>query len=398
MNILSIVIIALVAASAFTGAVIGVVKGFTKVNSWAVELILTGLIIIPVSYRAIAPLGGSLAAIITLGVTVALVYAMLGLFKLFRFGLNSRIELRKKLSYYRQYDEIEDNTEKTLCAMGSEDKKAFKKLAKRKFKQSGGVWGGIDRVFGMIALALKGAVIAGIISAVALAIIDFSRLAAAGGSLNGALGGIYVSGAWAFFKNYIFDFIVIGIFSLCIRNGFAGGLSSLAWGLIVLGMVAGSAVLSFHLAFTAPEFLSAAAKMEGSLANSLAGVGDVLEAVGLTYNKLAQIIIGLIIFVFMLIAVILIAVFVPKLIDKARDGVIFRSIDGVLGAIALTAVVVGLLLVVGALANSLRGQEFMDVFSAYFAKSGVATYFYDKNLLNSFGVLTEFPLIGTWFN
>ena len=39
MNILSIVIIALVAASAFTGAVIGVVKGFTKVNSWAVELI-----------------------------------------------------------------------------------------------------------------------------------------------------------------------------------------------------------------------------------------------------------------------------------------------------------------------------------------------------------------------
>ena len=99
MNILSIVIIALVAASAFTGAVIGVVKGFTKVNSWAVELILTGLIIIPVSYRAIAPLGGSLAAIITLGVTVALVYAMLGLFKLFRFGLNSRIELRKKLSY-----------------------------------------------------------------------------------------------------------------------------------------------------------------------------------------------------------------------------------------------------------------------------------------------------------
>ena len=118
-----------------------------------------------------------------------------------------------------------------------------------------------------------------------------------------------------------------------------------------MGMVAGSAVLSFHLAFTAPEFLSAAAKMEGSLANSLAGVGDVLEAVGLTYNKLAQIIIGLIIFVFMLIAVILIAVFVPKLIDKARDGVIFRSIDGVLGAIALTAVVVGLLLVVGALAK-----------------------------------------------
>ena len=93
----------------------------------------------------------------------------------------------------------------------------------------------------------------------------------------------------------------------------------------------------------------------------------------------------------MLVAVILIAVFVPKLIDRARDGVIFRSVDGVFGAIVLTAFTFGLLFVVGAFANGLHDLAIMDGFNSYFQKSGVATYIYDRNLLNSFGVMTDLP-------
>jgi hypothetical protein len=89
----------------------------------------------------------------------------------------------------------------------------------------------------------------------------------------------------------------------------------------------------------------------------------------------------------MLVVVILIAAFVPKLIDRAREGVIFRTVDGVLGAIILTVFIFAILMVLGAVANSLSDYEFMNVFTSYFEKSKIATFVYNRNLLNEFGLL-----------
>lgn len=395
MNILSIIIIALLALSAVIGLITGAVKGFTNVKSWAVELLLAGLIIIPVSNSALSSMEGAMPAVIALAITVATVCAMLFLFMLFRVLLRKRIELRKKLSYYGQYEEMEDNTEKILSAIGSEDKKSFKKLAKRKFKQSAGVWGALNRVLGALTLAIKGVIITGFISSFVLVVLDFSRVCAEGGSLYGVFGSVFESGIWLTLKNYIFDFIVIGIISLCIRSGFSSGLFSSLWTVAVIGLVIGAGALAFRLAFNVPEFIYAAEGMEENVANALSGISGILEGFGITYVQIAQAIIGLAVFILMLIAVILIAVFVPKLIDKARDGAAFRTVDGILGAIVMTVVVAAVLLVVGALANTLHDYGFMDVFNAYFGKSGIATYFYDRNLLNAMGILTEFPILGS---
>ena len=395
MDILSIIIISLLALSAVIGAIIGLVKGFTNVRSWAVELLLAGLIIILISNYALASLEGVTPAIIAIASTVAIVCALLFLFMLFRKLLKNRIEYRKKLSYYKQYDEMEDNTEKILSAMGSEDKKAFKKLSKRKFKQSAGVWGAIDRIFGALTFAITGAVITGFISSFILTVLDFSRLCVDGGSLYGACGPLFESEAWASFKTYIFDFFIIGAISLCIRSGFSNGLFSALWTVAVFGLVVGAGFLSFRLAFTSPEFLSAAEGMEEGVAGALSGMSGIIEGMGITYVQIAQAVLGLAVFLLMLVIVILIGVFVPRLIDGARDSAIFRTVDGVLGAIVMTVLVTAVLLVVGALANSLHDLEFMNVFNAYFEKSGLATYFYDKNLLNEMGILTEFPLIGS---
>lgn len=391
MNIVSIIIIAVVSLFTVIGAVVGAVKGFTKVKSWAVELLLTGVITIAVSGLVSSKTDGTVAAIVSLCVAVALVCAFMLVFAVLKKVLNKKIEKRKELSYYKQYDERENNTEQILQAIGTEDKKTYDKLTKKKFKQSGGVWSILDRVFGAICLALKGAVISGLIIAVSLVILDFTRLPAEGGKLYDLFGGIYQSGLWAFFKNYIFDFIIIGLITLCIKNGYSSGISSSLWSLLVLGLVIGAGVLSYYLAFNAQDFIAVAGNLEGKLAGVLEGAADILNAIGLSTLKIAQIIIGTGVFLLMLVAVILIAVFVPKLIDRARDGVIFRSIDGVFGAIVLTAFTFGLLLVVGAVANSLHDLAIMNGFNSYFVKSGVATYIYDKNLLNSFGIMTELP-------
>lgn len=395
MDILSIIAIALTALFAVIGIMAGAVKGFTRVKSWAVELALTGLISIPVS-RLIGKINQTAAAVITLGVTVGLLCLLMFLFKLFRYLLNRRIEKRKKLMYYMQYDEIEDNTEQILNAIGTEDKKQYKKLTKKKFKQSGGAWSVVDRIFGSAVLAIKGAAIAGFICVFAIVVLDFTRLPAEGGKLYDMLGGLYSGGTWQFFKNYVFDFVVIAVLAVCIKSGYASGISTALWSLFVIGLVVGSAVLSFSLAFNNPDFIAAAQKFEVSLSEKLSGISGVLETVGLSSLTIAKAILGLVMFVLLLVAVILISVFVPKLIDKARDGVVFRNIDGVFGAVVLTLLITALLLVVGAVANSMSGAKFMDVFNNYFDKSGIATYFYNKNLLNSFGLFTDLPT-KKWF-
>ena len=389
---IGIIIMALMGLFALIGLIAGSVKGFTKVKSWAVELILTGVITIGVSNMWLKQIGGAVPGFVTLSIAVALICGLMLLFGIFRKLLSKRIEYRKQIAYYKQYDEIEDNTEQILGALGSEDKKEYKKLTKKKFKQSGGVWSVIDRITGAVVLAVKGVVIAGFIAVFILLIVDFSRLAEAGRSLNSLFGGIYETATWANLKNYVFDFLILGVLTACIKCGYSGGIVSSLWSLTVLGLVAGGAYLSFWLTFNVSEFLPAA---EG-LSTHLEGVGSMLEMIGLNALSLAKIILGLIIFVFILVAIIIFAKFMPKLIDKARDGAAFCIVDGIFGAIVSTVIVTAILLVFGAVINSLYDLEFMEIFNAYFEKSGVATYFYDNNILNELGLLTDLP-IKDWF-
>ena len=383
MDIVSIIIVSLIALFAVIGAVTGVAKGFTQVKSWAVEMLLAGVISIALSKLFSSKLDdGTVKAILSLGICLVLVCLLMLVFVILRKRLSKSIEKRKQKWYYEHYDEIEGNTEQILSALGKEDTKTYNKLTKRKFRQSGGAWGVVDRVFGGVTLAIKGAVMSGIFFAVVLAVLDFSRLPAEGGALYEALGGIYSSSIWAFFKNFIFDFLLVGILMVCIKSGYSSGISSAVWTLVVIGLIGGAGYLSFHLSTTVPSFVSVAGNLEAKLADKLAGVAGILEGVGLTTLKLCEILIGIGIFALMLVAVILIAVFVPRLIDRARDSVIVRSIDGVFGAIVFTAVCFGIIFMLGAVLKTIYEVQFMDVFNAYFEKSGIATWIYDKNPVN----------------
>ncbi|MDE7265411.1 MAG: hypothetical protein K2N52_03985, partial [Clostridia bacterium] len=390
MNLIGLAIICPILSFAVIGGVIGACKGFTRVKSWGVEFILTGIIAIPVAGLISSKMksGAAVAGgFISFAVAIFFIGLFMFLFWLFRKLLEKRIEKRKQMSYYSKYIENEQNTVKILSALAAEDMKEYKKLTKHKPKQSGGAWSVLNRVFGALTLAIKGIVIAGIVAAAFLALVDFTRLAHEGGKLYVLLGKLFESGSWLFFKKYLFDFAVIGILMVCIKAGYSSGISSTLWTGVVIFMVIGAGMLAVYFAFKVNDFVTVAHALDNHLADKLSSVSAILQQMKLSTLFVSQSIIALGLFVLMLVPVILIAVFVPKFIDMARSGKIFRSIDGVFGAIALTTVILAVLLIVGAIINSVHDFDFMNVFNAYFDKSGIATYIYDNNILNAMGVL-----------
>ena len=116
MSLLSIIIIVLIVFAGVLGLIIGAVKGFTRVSSRSLELLLTGVLVIPVINAAFGEKEDGTSAVIALVITIVTVCVFMFAFMLLRFILKRKMEYRRKLSYYKQYDEMEDNTEKILNA------------------------------------------------------------------------------------------------------------------------------------------------------------------------------------------------------------------------------------------------------------------------------------------
>lgn len=397
MGLFGIIALVLVIAGALIGAIAGTVKGFVKVKTWAFEMALCGVIAIPVGGLVAKSVTDALVSgAITLGVTLILIILFMVIFACLKKTFKTHIERRQKYEYYGQFEERENNEEQILQAIEEDDKKKFKKLTKRKFKQKRGVWGVLDRIFGALTLAVKGVVVCGFIVAVTLAIADFSRLGLEGGALYSVFGETLSNKIWLALKSYLFDFVIIGVTASAIKSGYAHGLAGWVWSVCVLGLVVGAGILGWSLASSA-EFSGSVNSLAGKLNGTLGGMAETLSGIGITAELLAKLIITLMLFLLMMVAVILFAVFVPKLLKKAREGVVFHAIDGVLGSLILTVFTLAMLMLVGTVINSMHGVGFMQVFNAYFEKSRIATYFYDNNILNAAGVLNNLPF-GEWFS
>lgn len=394
MNVISIVLICCVVFFAGIGGLIGAFKGFTKVKSWGVEYLLVVLIGVPVAGLVTKKMQGSPLAggFISLGIIIFLIVLFMAGFIVARKLLVKYFEKRKQYNYYKNYIQNEQTTAQILGAISVEDKKEYKSLLKMKKKQErGGVWNILNRVFGGVTLAIKAAVIVSLIIICILVALDFTRLCSEGGKLYSAFGKIYENGGWKFIKKHALDFIAVALLMLSVRSGYESGIVSSLWTFVLIGMIAGAGVLAWYFAFKVDDFIAAAEKLSQNTDGFFGKIASALSIVKMTPQKAAQLLIAILMFLLMLGAVIIIAVFAPKIIDKARDSKIFCIADGVLGAIAMTLLILAFVLVLGAVANSMHEAQFMGVFNAYFEKSSVATYFYDKNLLNSMGILNDLP-------
>ncbi len=348
MDAVSIAIISSLAFFAVLGLIVGLVKGFAKSGSWAVEYLLATVIAVAASGFISETLGDDgIAGFAVTG--VAIVIFLL-------FSLISGI-LRKV-------------------------------FAKNKEKRKGGFGNACNRLFGGFATAVKGAVFAGAVAAAVLTVLDFAQLE----SVGETFGEIYASEAWATFKPYIMDFLVVGVITASLSCGYSNGISSVLWSIIVLGLVAGAGYLSYHLAFNVEAFQGAAASLENTLIGVLGDMTEAINGSGITTLAIAQGILTAGLFFGMLVFVIMLAIFVPKMINVARDGKIFCAVDGIFGAMIACAVALGALMFVGGVLQTISDLEFMNVFTSYFDDSKIAVFYYTRNSFAALGIMPEIPL------
>lgn len=389
MDIVSIVIISCLSLFAVVGFAAGVVKGYVATKSWAFEYVLCSVLAMAFGALIYNYLGvnggtdGAIAGIIALALCIGLIILCISLFAGLRKIISSKIEAKEKRSYYEQYEDRQENTEDILDAIYDKDEKEYKRLVKeeKKFKTSRGGWGVFNRIFGGFSLMIKGIVICGLVSAILVMFFDFTRFP----SVMSKISGLYDTGIWLFMKSRLMDFFVIALIYMCIKCGYSSGITSAVWAVVVIALVAGAALLAYYFAFKVQAFIDLAAGI--ALPDSIKGIADSLSSAGVnvTATNISQFLIMLGLFVLFLVVVILISVFVPRAFRNARESAVYCCVDGVLGAIVLTVIMLAVLILGGAALSSIADFEFMEVFSVYFDKSVIANYVYQDNIAVLFG-------------
>lgn len=388
MNYLIIIIVAVVAVLAF---LFGFYRGYIRQSCWGGAVAGTVLVAVIVDRYADQ---FNERGIMMLSVAAASMIVLTILCQLVRRYIKKQVANSQKLSFYRQYDDRTENEELILVSLDKGDIKSYRKRAKRKFRENRGAWGIVDRIFGGITFLLNLAMAAAIILGLGMFIIDVANITVA----YDALQPLYESPVWTHFGFfYCLDIVIATLLCMSIRLGYKSGLLSALGTLIVIALVGGAGYLAYHLAFNVEAFDSAAMGLkDGVLSGLLANIEPALNALNITTEFVARVVVAVGLFLIMLIIIIIIAIFIPHAVDKLRNIKFIVAIDGVLGAAVLTAVVFAVLIALGAFAYMINDLDAFARFNEYMNYSSLAKALYDYNILNNVAVIQNIPL-RDWF-
>ncbi len=388
MGIYIIIAVAVIAVLAF---LFGFYRGYAKLSCWGGVVIGTVLVSMIVN-RYLGEFDER--GIVMLAIAAFSMVVLTILCQLVRRYILRQMKSSGKLSFYRQYDDRTENDEHILVSLDKGDKKAYRKYAKRKFSESRGAWGVVDRVFGGITFAVNTFVALAVLLSLALFIIDAAQITVA----YNALSEIYENPAWTHFGfNYCLDIVIATLLCMCIRLGYKSGFVSALGTIVILGLFVGAGYLGYYLAFNVPAFASMADGLrEGALAGVLANIEPMLSTIGLSADIVAKIVVAAGLFIVFAIVVIIIAIFIPHAIEKLRKIKFVMAIDGVVGAIVLTGVVFFILLAIGAFVYQINDLAALKSFNDYMNASCLAKALYNDNIFNTIAALQNLP-IRSWF-
>ncbi len=345
-----IFLVVIPALFAVIGLVVGLVKGFTEVQTWAGEYLVSALLTISVGVILKATgVGSTAAGIVVIIAAVLLLLLCIGLSGLFKRIIRHALE--------RRDDEM----------------------------RSYGAVGVINRIWGGVVLAIKGMMVAFIIIVPVFIVLDLAHIT----GLQSSLGGLLGSGLWLNLKAVAFDFIILGFINIAVRHGFSNGISSSLWSLLVFGFAVGAGFIAYNLVFNSGLFNDASSAFANTVGGWFGGKLSLSEDVILT---IARWIITAGLFVLLLVVVFLISFFVSRVLTFARLGSAFYVADGILGALVMLIITAGIILFIGYIVQPIYDLDFMQPFTSYFARSVVARYFYQDNLLVSMGMRAIIPL------
>lgn len=349
MGIANIINLCVLCVFTVAGLIAGLVKGFRRVKSWGSDYLLSALATIGTgAILKTCGVNAKVAGIVVIVCAIVYMFLFMGLSLLVR-GLFSR-----------SFERREDNMEKL-----------------------GGV-GVANRLFGGYALAVKGFVIAATICVLLYTVIDLSQISA----LKSALNSVYAGAVWKMLKPYIFDFIILGVINLSVRHGYASGVSSALWSLIVLALLVGCGFMAYNMVFKTGIFEGAAQSLAAKLGGKLGNAN-----ISLNVSKWLM---TVIVFAVTALVVFVASFFVSRVITFARADSAYYLVDGIFGAIVLTLIFIAAMMFIGFLIQPVYDLGFMKPFTDYFTQSAVSKYFYTSNLLTEFGMKALLPL-RDWF-
>lgn len=370
---MSAVLIALVCVGAVLGALVGFFRKFTKTSFWGITVLIALLFerMIGTSVKKESN-GYGLAVILTAVIVLLVISAvLLSLQQL----LAKAVKARKKYSEYKNYDEREEADALILNAVDNNDKREYRRQLrkKKKIKDSAGAWGVLDRIFGTVSGCIN--VLTGLAAVIVFLLLfaDMSGISA----MQNAFSSPLKSSSWeGLGSNIAFDLLIICALAIGIRVGYKGGISSFLSIVVVMGLVIGFGIASWSIASSE----ACAGTVEKLKEGKLSAVSGLF---GGATDMAAKAIIALIIFALSLIIIILVAIFLPKIVEKFRENKVFKSVDGVFGAIVMCAAVLMLLMVFGGIAYSLHDLSFMEKFNGYASLACIGDGIYSCNPMGS---------------
>ncbi len=368
----AVFIVSLIVCAAI-GALVGFFRKFSKTSFWGITMLIA-LLFERMIGTSVKKESGSyglavlLTAIIVLLVLSAVLLAVQQL-------LARAVAARKKLSEYKNYDDRAESDALILNAVDNNDKREYRKQLrkKKKIKDSAGIWGVLDRIFGALNGGING--LAGVSSVIVFVLLfaDLSGISAVENAFSSCLS----SSSWEGLGTDIaLDLLIVCALSLSIRIGYKGGISSAISAVVVIGLVVGFGFGAWSIA-SSEACAGAVEALKNGMLSKLAGT------LGGAADTLAKAVLALIIFALSLIVIILVAIFLPKLVDKFRENKIFNAVDGVLGAVFMCAVVTMLLLVFGGIAYTLNDLPFMAQFNEYAKHACIGDGIYAYNPMGS---------------
>lgn len=366
---MSAVLIALVCVAAIIGALAGFFRKFTKTSFWGITVLFALLFERMVGTSVKKDANGYGIAVILTAIIVLLVFSavLLGLQKL----LASAVASRRKFSEYKNYDDRAESDELILNAVDNGDRREYRRQLrkKKKIKDSAGIWGVLDRIFGAVNGTFNGLVGVG---AVIIFVILFADLSGISG-LQSAFSSALASSSWqGLGTDVAFDLLIICTLSLSIRIGYRNGLSSSLCMFVVLGLVVAFGAAAWSIA-SSEAAAGAVETLKNGVLSTLAGT------LGGLADTVAKAIIALVLFALSLIIIIIVAIFLPKLIDKFRENKVYNAVDGIFGTIFACAAIIGMMLVFGGVAYALSGLEFMARFNGYAKQACIGDALYACN-------------------
>jgi MFS family permease len=388
---MTLVLTIVICAAAVLGLIAGLVKGFDKSSAWGAVVLLAVLLARLLTYTTQSFSGNGLFILVA---AVGSLLLLMLIFALLKKLVKKQLAKAYQLYEYKTYDEQEENKERILNALDAGDKKEYKKNVSRKFKKKAGGWGVFNRILGGVVVALNTVMCFALIISFLLVLVGFAQIP----SLTELFAEALASDAWLNLGlKLVFDLFFMVLLYACIKMGYKGGISGALCTLIILAMLGGAGYLANYIAFNTETFASLAAQMvEGGLGETLNSVASAMSALGVTAETLAKIILMVGLFVLFLIVVIIFGIFLPKLVNRLKEGKAFQIVDGVLGAVVLTAIVFGILLFVGGVLSTLSDLEFMSGFNECIQLNYIANSLYGYNPLASLGILDNLPFRG-WF-